>query len=233
MLSKQGVLNALVKERIVKKEGHEWNGNAMMKRSEAVVMMMRSLIWRGHEGEGSGKTNQSAATVKLVPALRDLVELMKAALQEAISDAEGAEEVTYHGYDGRLLSRSGGRCTYQITLRTYWDIDDNARIVVKNLAGTTKADARVISHEATSLMLVTQSLLDGEFLPHLLLIEDRTWLLKKQLHARRSQRDDGGIWCEDPQPGSGQKWEESGPREAWQFRTASAPEACDCTWARQ
>ncbi len=141
------------------------------------------LSRRWYGGEGGGDSNQSAASSNLAPALRDLVELMKTALQEAIADAESAEEVTYHGFDGRLLSQSGGRFTYQITLRTYWDIDDNARIVVKDLARTTKADARVISHEATSLMLVTQTVLASESLAHLLLVEDKTWLLKKQLQA--------------------------------------------------
>src|SRR6266567_4319834 len=136
-----------------------------------------------YSGEGGGDSDQSAAQTNLAPPLRDLVELMKAALHEAIADAESAEEVTYHGFNGHLLSRSGGRSTYQFTLKTYWDIDDNARIVVQDLARTIEVDARVISHEATSLMLVTGSVLAPEYLPHLLLVEDKTWLLKKQLQA--------------------------------------------------
>src|SRR5260370_21019733 len=142
-----------------------------------------NLSERWSEGERGGDVYQSAAGAHLAPALRDLVERVEGALEGAIADAESAEEVTYHGFDGRLLSQSGGRSTYQFTLKTYWDIDDNARIVVKDLAHTTKADARVISHEATSLMLVTQSVLAPEFLAHLLLVEDKTWLLKKQLQA--------------------------------------------------
>ncbi len=43
---------------------------------------------------------------------------MKAALLEAIADAESAEEITYHGFDGRLLSQSGSRSTYHTNLRS-------------------------------------------------------------------------------------------------------------------
>src|SRR5262249_31172281 len=117
------------------------------------------------------------------------VSLMKAALLEAIDDAESAEEITYHGFDGQLLSKSGGLCTYQFTLRTYWDIDDHAKIVIKDLERTTEVDARVISHDAPALMLTTQSVPPPEYLPHLLMIEDKTWLLKKQLQAVGSLRE--------------------------------------------
>jgi len=142
-----------------------------------------SLRRRWDAGEGGGDSDQGEAFAHLASALRDLVSLMKAALLEAIADAESAEEITYHGFDGRLLSQSGSRSTYQFTLKTYWDISDNARIVIKDLARTTVADARVISHEATSLMLVTGSVLPREYLAHLLLIEDKAWLLKKELQA--------------------------------------------------
>src|SRR5712692_3111125 len=87
--------------------------------------------------DGGGESDQGATSANLAPALRDLVELMKAALQEAITDAESAEEITYHGFDGRLLSLSGGRYTYQFTLKSYWDIDDHAKIVIKDLGRTT------------------------------------------------------------------------------------------------
>jgi hypothetical protein len=128
------------------------------------------LSRRWYTGEGGGNADQIGAPVNLAPGLRDLVELMKTALQQAIADAESAEEVTYHGFDGRLLSRSGGRSTYQFTLKTYWDVNDNARIKVLDLERTTEVDARVVSHEATSLMLVTGFVLSPEHLPHLLLV---------------------------------------------------------------
>ena len=63
------------------------------------------------------------------------------------------------------------------------------KIVIKDLERTTEVDARVISHEATSLMLTTPSVLAPEYLPHLLMIEDKTWLLKKQLQAVGSLRE--------------------------------------------
>ncbi|HLZ59466.1 MAG TPA: AAA domain-containing protein [Ktedonosporobacter sp.] len=146
------------------------------------------LSRRWYSGGGGSETTWAAQT-NLAPALRDLVEQFLAALREAIADAQSAEEVSHHGFDGRLLSQSGGRLTYQFTLKTYWDIEDNARILVKDLERTTETDARVVSHEATSLMLSTGSALSPEHLPHLLLIEDKTWLLKKELAALERLRE--------------------------------------------
>ncbi|SRR6266567_4323574 len=112
------------------------------------------------------------------------IEKMKVALQEAIADAESAEEITFGGFDGQLLSKAGGSLTYQFTLKTYWDIDDNAKIYVVDQGRALKVDARVLSREATILMIVTKTMLPTEQLSHgLLFIEDKTWLLKRQLLA--------------------------------------------------
>src|SRR5450759_4002382 len=119
--------------------------------------------------------------------LLDDIEKMIIALQEAIADIESAEETTYGGIDGQLLSKSGGNSTYQFTLRTYWDSDDNAKIVIVDAVSeqerTLKVDARVLSREASTLMIVTRTPLPVEQLDHVFFIEDRTWLLKRQLQA--------------------------------------------------
>jgi ABC-type cobalamin/Fe3+-siderophores transport system ATPase subunit len=120
--------------------------------------------------------------------LANEIEQMKMALQEAIADAEeSAEETTYGGFDGQLLSKSGGKYTYQMTLRTYWDIDEHAKIVVVDAASeqqrTIRVEARVLSHEANKLLIVTRAPLPPEHLPHVLLKEDKSWLLKRQLQA--------------------------------------------------
>lgn len=119
--------------------------------------------------------------------LLDDIEQMKVALQEAIADAQSAEEVTYTGVDGLLLSKSGGNHTYQFTLKAYWDIDENAKIAVvdaiKEQERKLKVDARVLSREANTLLFVTRTPLPPEQLGHVLFLEDKTWLLKRQLAA--------------------------------------------------
>ncbi|MBA2677559.1 MAG: AAA family ATPase [Ktedonobacteraceae bacterium] len=119
--------------------------------------------------------------------LLDDIERMKDALQEAIADAQSAEETTYGGFDGRLLSKSGGNYTYQFTLRTYWDIDENAKIIIVDAVGeqerTLRVDGRVLSREAITLMAVTRTPVSAEHLAHVFFLEDKTWLLKRQLQA--------------------------------------------------
>jgi len=125
-------------------------------------------------------------------ALRDLVEQMHAALTQAIADAESAGDVTYHGFEGRLLDQTGGRSTYQFRLKTAWEIADNARINVKDLEQTREVGARVVSQEATTLLLVTEEVLPSDILAHLLLVEDKTWLLKKERQALASLQETAG-----------------------------------------
>ncbi len=112
--------------------------------------------------------------------LCDDIEQMKIALQEAIVDAQSAETIPYGGFDGQLLSRNGGSYTYQ-------DIDENAKIVVIDAVSQEqrklKVDARVLSREASTLLIVTRIPLPTDLLGHLFLVEDKTWLLKRQLHA--------------------------------------------------
>ncbi len=119
--------------------------------------------------------------------LLDDIERMKVALQEAIADAQSAEAITYGGTDGQLLSKSGGNHTYQFMLRTYWDIDENAKIAVVDVVSEQerklKVDARVLSREANKLLFVTRTPLPVELLGHVSFIEDKTWLLKRQLQA--------------------------------------------------
>ena len=115
--------------------------------------------------------------------LQTEMEKMQAALQEAIADAERAEEMPYEGFDGVLLSRSGGSYTYRFLLKTSWDIDDNATILIVDQHRTLKRDARVLSREATMLLITTRTELPTESLPYLLFIEDKTWLLKRQVQA--------------------------------------------------
>lgn len=123
----------------------------------------------------------------MIQELLNDIERMKVALQEAIADLESAEETPYGGFDGQLLSKSGGNSTYQFTLRTYWDIDDNAKIVIvdaiREQERTLRVDARVLSREASILMIVTRTPLPVEQLGHVFFIEDRAWLLKRQLQA--------------------------------------------------
>ena len=119
--------------------------------------------------------------------LRDEIERMIVGLQEAIADGESAEETTYGGFEGRLLSKAGTSYTYQFTLRSYWDIDENAKIAIVDVVSgqerKLKVDGRVLSREANKIMIVTRAPLPAEYLSQVFFIEDKTWLLKRQLQA--------------------------------------------------
>jgi hypothetical protein len=136
-----------------------------------------------YRGDEDDEPAQRAAIRNLPLVLRDLAQQMYAALTEAIADAESAGDVTYDGFEGRLLDQESGRFTYQFRLKTSWEIADNARIKVKDLDQTREVGARVVSQEATTLLLVTEEALPSDILAHLLLVEDKTWLLKKERQA--------------------------------------------------
>jgi hypothetical protein len=77
-----------------------------------------------------------------------------------------------------------GRYTYQCTLKTQWSVDENPKIYIQlNRITKERIQARVVTLVGTLLTLVTKQPIPDALLNHLTLIEDTTWLLKRQLDA--------------------------------------------------
>jgi hypothetical protein len=113
--------------------------------------------------------------------LTAIMEQMVLALDQAIADAQTAEDVTYFAFDGELLTQSGDHYTYQLTLRTQWEPEENSRVYAKvdKQAGQ-KLVARVVSLIGTTLMLSTREPIPEQLLKQVTLIEDTVWLLERQ-----------------------------------------------------
>jgi AAA domain len=110
-----------------------------------------------------------------------IMERMVLALDQAIADAQTAEDVTYFAFDGELLTQSGDRYTYQFTLRTQWEPEENSRVYVEiDKQAEQKLIARVVSLIGTTLMLSTREPIPEQLLKKVTLIEDTAWLLERQ-----------------------------------------------------
>ena len=91
--------------------------------------------------------------------LKAIIEQMVLALDQAIADAQTAEDVSYFTFDGELLTQSGDHYTYQFKLRTQWEPEENSRVYVEvDKQAEQKLAARVVSLVGTILMLSTSSL---------------------------------------------------------------------------
>jgi hypothetical protein len=109
------------------------------------------------------------------------MEQMVLAFDQAIADAQTAEDVTYFAFDGELLTESGGHYTYQLKLRTQWEPEENSRVYVEiDKQARQKLAARVVSLIGTTLMLSTREPIPPQLLKKVTLIEDTVWLLERQ-----------------------------------------------------
>lgn len=109
------------------------------------------------------------------------MEQMVLALDQAIADAQTAEPICHPAFDGALLTQSGLRYTYQFTVRTPWEPEENSRIYVEIDKQTEqRLLARVVSLDGTTLMLTTRAPIPPSLLAKVMLIEDTVWLLELQ-----------------------------------------------------
>jgi hypothetical protein len=120
----------------------------------------------------------------LSPQLREQLEPMKAALQQMINDAQTEKDTTREAINGEPLATEVGRYTYQFTVKTQWSVDENTKIYIQlNRITKERIQARVVTLVGTLLTLVTKQPIPDDLLNHLTLIEDTTWLLKRQRDA--------------------------------------------------
>lgn len=113
--------------------------------------------------------------------LKAMLEQMVLAFDQAIADAETAEDVTYFAFDGELVTQSGDHYTYQFRLRTHWEPEENSRVYVEIDKQTEqKLAAKVVSLIGNTLMLSTREPIPEQLLKKVTLIEDTVWLLKRQ-----------------------------------------------------
>jgi hypothetical protein len=113
--------------------------------------------------------------------LKVMLEQMVLAFDQAIADAETAEDVTYFAFNGELVTQSGDHYTYQFKLRTQWEPEENSRVYIEiDKQAKQKLVARVVSLIGNTLMLSTRDLIPEQLLKKVTLIEDTVWLLKRQ-----------------------------------------------------
>jgi len=113
--------------------------------------------------------------------LKIIIGQMVLALDQAIADAQTAEDISYSAFDGELLSQSGDHYTYQFKVRAQWEPEDNSRVFVEiDKQAEQKLVARVLSLVGTILMLSTREPIPSPLLKMVTLIEDTVWLLKCQ-----------------------------------------------------
>ncbi len=142
--------------------------------------------WRSEERlpRWRDEAGVSSTFEELFPALQDAVEQMKVALRQVIADAGTAKETTFEAFNGELLSAEAGRYTYQFTLKTLRDVQENTRIFIQlKSPAKDRLDARVVSLVGTALVLVTREAIPPDMLSRLTLIEDTVWLLERQLEV--------------------------------------------------
>ncbi len=132
-----------------------------------------------------------AEGIETPPLLWETITRMKEALEQAIADAESAETVTYRAFDGQLVSITAGRYTYQFTLKTYWDVQENAKVYVIDNQGQ-KRDARVVSRVAMTIIIAAREELPDESMAGVTLVEDTVWLLRRQLQAVTNLQETAG-----------------------------------------
>jgi hypothetical protein len=121
------------------------------------------------------------------------------AYKQVIADARTAKNTTHLGFDGALLAQ-GDRYTYQFALRSPWDPDENSRIYVELVKGEPLEQqlvARVVSRVGTALVFSTREPIPARLLNKVTIIEDRTWLLERQLEVVQRYLD-GAL---EPAPG--------------------------------
>jgi predicted nucleic acid-binding Zn-ribbon protein len=117
--------------------------------------------------------------------LRSIIDQMIVGVEQAIADNRTAEARQYRGYDGQLLL-TAQRYTYQYSLRTFCDVQENAKIVLMHPKSRVQlTTAKVVSLEGMSITLTTKEVLPAECLQEVLLIEDAVWLLERQRDVLR------------------------------------------------
>jgi len=113
---------------------------------------------------------------------QDLLDLLKTiitSLDEAIADAESAEE-HYGAFNGQLLSSSGGSSRYEFTLKTPWEPEDNIRVKIEvDPQDPHPLSGRIVGVSGMSIIIATEDLLPVRAMKHITLYEEVTWLLQR------------------------------------------------------
>src|SRR5260370_33574868 len=90
-------------------------------------------------------------------ALQTMIEQMVLALDQAIADAQTAEDISYFAFDGELLSQSGAHYIYQFKIRVQWEPEENSRVYVEiEKQAEQKRAARGVSLVGTTVILSTR-----------------------------------------------------------------------------
>ena len=143
-------------------------------------------MWQGFPGTVDDEENDMPHTARkdslyMEQALQTMIEQMVLALDQAIADAQTAEDISYFAFDGELLSQSGAHYIYQFKIRVQWEPEENSRVYVEiDKQAKQKLAARVVSLVGTTLMLSTREPIPAQFLKKVTLIEDTVWLLERQ-----------------------------------------------------
>ncbi len=140
------------------------------------------LSWRAWSADADAIPSEWEVS----PILRETVLAMREGIQQAIADAERAEAPSYKVVQGQWIATIGGRPTYQFHLKKEADLEDQTTVFVvipRQEGEDRKIEARVVSKVELEIRLSTREPLPEEQLAHLVLIEDTTWLLKRQLQA--------------------------------------------------
>lgn len=140
------------------------------------------LNWRAWSADADALPSEWQGS----PVLRETVLEMREGIQQAIADAECADAPSYEVVQGQLLAIIGGRSIYQFSLKKDADLEDQTTVfamIPQQERKDRKIEARMVSKVELEIRLATREPLPEDQLAHLVLIEDTTWLLKRQLHA--------------------------------------------------
>src|SRR5260370_3775456 len=127
-------------------------------------------MWQGFPGTVDGDENDMPFSARkdslyMEQALQTMIEQMVLALDQAIADAQTAEDISYFAFDGELLSQSGNHYIYQFKIRVQWEPEENSRVYVEiDKQAEQKLAARVVSLVGTTLMLSTREPIPAQLL---------------------------------------------------------------------
>lgn len=141
-----------------------------------------NLNWRARNAD----SGTAPSTQEIPPLLRETVLAMREGIQQAIADAEHAKASSYEIVQGQLLTTIGGRSIYQFRLVKDADLGEQTSVnamIPQQDGKNQKIEARVVSKMELEIRLSTREPLPEEQLARLTLVEDVTWLLKRQLRA--------------------------------------------------
>lgn len=143
-------------------------------------------VWEEHPNWHAWNSGAVSSEQAIPPILRETVLKMREGIQQAIADAEHTQDLSYEVVQGHLITTIGGRSIYQFHLVKDVDLREQTSVhamISQQNGEDQKIEARVVSRMELGIRLSTREPLPEEQLTHLVLVEDATWLLKRQLRA--------------------------------------------------